>query len=69
MNNKYRITKDGPKIIEVNPRLPAGIAYSCMCGLDVVMNALRIARNQECKFEPIRIGAHFAKRYETYETN
>ena len=68
INAEFFITKDGPKIIEVNPRLPAGIAYSCMCGLDVVMNALRIARNQECKFNPIRIGTHFAKRYETYET-
>lgn len=69
INTEFFITDEGPKVIEVNPRLPAGIAYSCMSGLDVVMNALRIARNQECKFEPIRIGAHFAKRYETYETN
>ena len=69
INAEFFITDDGPKVIEVNPRLPAGIAYSCMCGLDVVMNALRIARSQECKFEPIRIGSHFAKRYETYETN
>lgn len=69
VNAEFFITPDGPKIIEVNPRLPAGIAYSCMCGLDVVMNALRIARGEECRFTPIRIGAHFAKRYETYETN
>lgn len=69
VNTEFFITPDGPKIIEVNPRLPAGIAYSCMCGLDVVMNALRIARGEECRFTPIRIGAHFAKRYETYETN
>lgn len=68
VNTEFFITDDGPKIIEVNPRLPAGIAYSCMSGLDVVMNALRIARGEECKFTPIRVGAHFAKRYETYET-
>lgn len=68
MNAEFFMTDDGPKIIEVNPRLPAGIAYSCMCGLDVVMNALRIARGEECKFDSIKIGAHYAKRYETYET-
>lgn len=68
VNTEFFITDDGPKIIEVNPRLPAGIAYSCMAGLDVVMNALRISRGEECKFTPIKIGAHYAKRYETYET-
>lgn len=68
VNVEFFITENGPKIIEVNPRLPAGIAYSCMAGLDVVMNALRIARGEACKFSPIKIGAHYAKRYETYET-
>lgn len=68
VNAEFFITENGPKIIEVNPRLPAGIAYSCMAGLDVVMNALRIARGEACKFSPIKIGAHYAKRYETYET-
>ena len=38
-----------------------------MAGLDVVLNALRIARGEACIFKDIKIGAHYAKRYETYE--
>ena len=34
----------------------------------LLLNALRIAREEECKFSPIKIGAYYAKRYETYET-
>lgn len=68
VNAEFFVTKEGPKIIEVNPRLPAGIEYSCLSGLDVVLNALRIARGEKCKFTQIRVGAHYAKRYETYET-
>jgi len=67
VNCEFFITDDGPKIIEVNPRLPAGIAYSCMAGLDIVINAMRIANGEECQFQPIKVGAHYAKRYETYE--
>ena len=68
VNTEFFITEKGPKIIEVNPRLPAGIAYSCMAGLDVVMNALRIVEGEPCVFSPIKVGSHYAKRYETYET-
>lgn len=67
VNTEFFITDNGPKIIEVNPRLPAGIAYSCMAGLDVVMNSLRIAEGEPCIFSPIKVGSHYAKRYETYE--
>lgn len=69
INVEFFLTKGGPKVIEVNPRLPAGIAYSCRAGLDVVMNALRIARGESCRFSPIKVGAYYAKRYETYETS
>lgn len=67
VNAEFFLTDTGPRIIEINPRLPAGIAYSCMAGLDIVMNALRIAEGKPCLFSPIKIGAHFAKRYETIE--
>ena len=69
INAEFFVLKDGPKIIEVNQRLPAGIAYSCMAGLDVVMNAMRIAKGEPCRFIPIKVGAYYAKRYETYETS
>ena len=69
INAEFFILDDGPKVIEVNPRLPAGIAYSCMAGLDVVMNAMRIAKGETCQFTPIKVGAFYAKRYETYETS
>lgn len=68
INAEFFLLEDGPKIIEVNPRLPAGIAYSCMAGLDVVMNAFHIAKGEKCSFLPIKVGAYYAKRYETYET-
>ncbi len=69
INAEFFIIGRTPKIIEVNPRLPAGIAYSCMAGLDVVMNSMRIAKGEACKFTPIKVGAYYAKRYETYETS
>lgn len=68
INAEFFLTENGPKIIEVNPRLPAGIAYSCMAGLNVVKYAMRIANNEPCVFNPVKIGKHYAKRYETYET-
>lgn len=69
INAEFFLLDKGPKIIEVNPRLPAGIAYSCMAGLNVVMNAMRIAKGEPCLFSQIKIGAFYAKRYETYETS
>lgn len=68
INAEFFLLDKGPKIIEVNPRLPAGSAYSCMAGLDVVLNAMRIAKGEPCQFSQIKIGAFYAKRYETYET-
>ncbi len=54
------------KIIEVNPRFSAGTSFSCMAGCNTVLNALWIARGEECRFGEVRPGQHFAKRYETY---
>lgn len=68
VNYEFFLTEDGPKLIEINPRLPAGIEYSCMAGMNVVLNALWIARGGHCEFSPVRIGSFYAKRYETYET-
>ncbi len=55
------------KIIEINPRLSAGTSYSCMAGCNLVINALRIAREETCQFGEVSIGKFFARRYETYE--
>ena len=54
------------KIIEINPRFSAGTSFSCLSGCDIVMNAVQIAAGCECKFGIPAIGAHLAKRYETY---
>lgn len=54
------------KIIEINPRFSAGTAYSCMAGVNTVLNAMRIADGEECVFGEIAVGAHFAERYEAY---
>ena len=67
VNVEMFLTDDGPKIIEVNPRIPAGVEYSCLAGLNVVMNALYIATDNPCVFDPIKIGKFYTKRYETIE--
>ena len=68
VNAEFFVGKDGIKIIEINPRIPAGVAYSCMAGLNLVTLALRIAQGEAITtINPIVLGAHYAKRYETFE--
>ena len=55
------------KIIEINPRLPAGTSYSCLAGCNTVLNLLHIAKGLPLIESNIKIGARFARRYETYE--
>ncbi len=59
-------TGAGYKIIEINPRFSAGTAYSCMAGVNTVINAMRIADGEPCEFGEAAVGAHFAERYEAY---
>lgn len=65
VNAEFFLTNNGPKIIEINPRIPAGVEYSCLSGLNVVLNALYIAKGMPCQFSPIKVGSFYAKRYET----
>lgn len=65
INIEFFITEEGPKIIEINPRIPAGVEYSCLSGLNVVMNALHISKGEPCSFAPIKVGRYYTKRYET----
>ena len=67
INAEFFMTADGPKIIEVNPRLPAGTDFSCLGGLNTVINSMLIAEGHPCEFETLKIGGHFTKRYEAYE--
>lgn len=67
INAEFFITSDGPKIIEVNPRLPAGTDFSCLAGLNTVINSMLIAEGEPCEFESLKIGHHYTKRYEAYE--
>lgn len=55
------------KIIEINPRFSAGSRYSCMAGINTVLNAKRIADGEVCEFGEIAVGKHFAERYEVYQ--
>ncbi len=57
---------DQYRIIEVNPRFSAGTAFSCLAGCDIVSNAMSIAAGEACVFGEPAVGAHLAKRYETY---
>lgn len=65
VNIEFFITDNGPRIIEINPRIPAGVEYSCLSGLNVVINALLISKGLPCSFSPITVGRYYAKRYET----
>jgi len=66
VNIEFFDTGSGYKIIEINPRFSAGTMYSCMAGINTVLNAMQIVDGQECIFGDIAIGAHFAERYEAY---
>lgn len=65
-NIEFFATQNGYRIIEINPRLSAGAVYTCMAGLNMVTNAMRIADEEECELGDLAIGAHFAERYEAY---
>lgn len=70
VNVEFLITTNGPKVIEVNPRLPAGTSYSCMAGFNIVMYAFAIANGNNCEIKENTtgsIGKRFSRRYETYE--
>ena len=68
VNAEFFVKAGEVKIIEVNPRIPAGVAYSCMAGLNLVFLALDIAKGEKINEKSlIKIGAHYAKRYETFE--
>ena len=66
VNMEFFATGIGYKIIEINPRLSAGSIFTCMAGVNTVVNAMKIADNEECEFGDVAIGAHFAERYEAY---
>ena len=65
-NIEFFETNDGYKIIEINPRFSAGTIYTCLSGVNTVLNAMRIVDDEACEFGDISIGAHFAERYEAY---
>ena len=68
VNMEFFVDNEDVKVIEVNPRIPAGVEYSCLAGLNLVSLSLAIAEGKMIEFpSPIRIGTQFAKRYETYE--
>lgn len=56
------------KLVEINPRISAGIAYSLAAGLDVVSAQMHIMRGEKPDFSaPLSYGKIYAKRYEMYE--
>lgn len=59
LNHQYRI-------IEINPRFSAGTSFSYAAGCDTVTAALMIAAGRNFALGKLSIGAHLAKRYETY---
>ena len=65
-NIEFFETKNGYRIIEINPRHSAGTVYSCMAGCDTVINAIHITNGEECSVGEVTYNSHFAKRYEAY---
>lgn len=63
----FKIEDGNFKIIEINPRLPAGTSYSCMAGCNTVVNMLKISQGSALIPCSNRIDCYFARRYETYE--
>ncbi len=63
----FRIGEDNYRIIEVNPRFPAGTSFSVMAGCNTPIYAIKIAEGEKCSFTAISYGMHLAKRYETYK--
>lgn len=66
VNIEFFETGDGYRIIEINPRFSAGTLYSCMAGVNTVLDAMRITDGEPCELGEIAVGAHFAERYEAY---
>lgn len=58
---------DEYKVIEVNPRFSAGVAYSIMSGANFPYLAVLAADGEPFPDVEVATGRHFAKRYETYE--
>lgn len=69
INAEFFALGDGYKIIEINPRYPAGTKYSCMAGVNIVIDGLKIAKGECIQVETPDIGRRFARRYDTYKMN
>lgn len=69
VNAEFFASLDGYKIIEINPRFSAGTSFSCLAGVNTVINALNIVDQRGLNYDSVLIGRHFAKRYETYQTD
>ena len=66
VNAEFFYKDDSFRIIEVNPRFSAGTSFSCLAGCDTVTAAVKIAAGQDFESGSPAVGAHLAKRYETY---
>ncbi len=69
VNAEFFCNDKGYKIIEINPRFPAGTSFSCLAGVNIVKDALLIAKGQPIPSETPQVGRRFARRYETYCMN
>ncbi|HOI91864.1 MAG TPA: ATP-grasp domain-containing protein [Candidatus Rifleibacterium sp.] len=67
LNFEFFQTESGFKLIEINPRFPAGTEFTCLAGLDLIADWLRIKDNKPLSPDSVCIGKKFARRYESYE--
>lgn len=66
VNAEFFRNKNRYQIIEINPRFSAGTSFSYEAGSDTAYAALMIAAGKDFTLGAPAIGAHLAKRYETY---
>lgn len=67
VNFEFFVNNDGYKLIEINPRFPAGTEFTCLAGLDLINDALRIKIGDHMSNSTVIVGKKFVRRYETYE--
>lgn len=67
-NIEFIKQNDNYYMLEVNPRFPAGTAYTVMSGADFINDEIKIIKNREVDLKyDVKVNAIYTRRYETYE--
>lgn len=67
INIEYVFFNNTYYVMDINPRLSAGVNYTILSGYNIVKNSLRVFNNQEIEPKPILKEGIYYKIYKTYE--